>query len=195
MGCSCNNKIKKYNYKNVRYQDENNKTKPFEICPYCAFKHLSYSLVLNNPYQCIGELYLAYKHLQGNFQSLSIKIIDMINRILENDLKISHLLIYRLADEAHELAIKHKENNENIGQIKQLDLDDKLKDRYIVYISAANQLYNHQQGYKDVNYQYVLGMLQLAVEYAPNEDKKTYTRNIWKAVENGQKLNIIDVLY
>ena len=198
MSCSCSKKLNSVSYKGIRIIDQNNDTLPFEVCPYCAFKHLAYAFIVapKDQYQCIGELFLAYKHLQNNFKDISMKIIDLINLILSK--KYNHVplkFILKLEDEVHELAIKYKEANEDLPQSSSdEDLDEKISDKFTVYICGANELYNHELGYKDLNYKYVLGLLQLAIEYAPNEEKKNLTRSAWKIVESGEDIDLLDLL-
>ncbi len=197
MSCSCSNRSKFYSFKGIKYIDKDQKTLPFEICPYCAFKHLTYAFITapKNEYQCIGELYLAFKHLGNTFPEISNEIIDLINLILSK--KYPHVpmkFILKLEDKVHELALKYKEENENLPEAtSEIDFDQRISDRFTVYISAANELFNHEQGYKDVNYKFVLGLLQIAVEDAPDEEKKVLTRNVWKLIEQGQDIDILDI--
>lgn len=198
MSCSCTKKLNTVSYKGIRIIDKDSKTLPFQICPYCAFKHLAYAFIIapKDQYQCIGELYLAFKHLENTFPQISSKIISLINLILSK--KYQHIpmkFILTIADEVHQLAIKYKEQNQNLPETSSnIDFDKEITNKFIVYICAANQLFSHQQGYKDINYKYVLGLLQLAIDYAPNEDKKVYTRSAWKMIENGEAINILDIL-
>ena len=198
MSCSCSKNIKNVSYKGIKVIDKDSKTLPFQICPYCAFKHLAYAFIIapKDQYQCIGELYLAFKHLENTFPDISKEIIDLINLILSK--KYNHVpmkYILKLEDKVHNLAIKYKEQNQNLPETSSnIDFDKEITDKFIVYICAANQLYNHQQGYKDINYKYVLGLLQLAVDYAPSEQKKIQTRSAWKMIENRQSINILDIL-
>ena len=198
MSCSCSKKLNTLSYKGIRYIDEDQKTLPYEVCPYCAFKHLAYAFTIapRSEEQGIGELYLALKHLGTLFPYHSEKIIAVINEIISMKYKhvpLAHIM--KLADMVHDLVIKYKENNEELPKEEvEMDFDKELIDPFKVYICAANELFNHEQGYKDVNYKFVLGLLQMAVDFAPNEEKKIITRSAWKMIEAGEDVDLLEIL-
>ena len=72
MPCKCKMKNVKVGIE-VRNENMTSITKihPFETCPYCAAKHMSYALVKlnedNDQLRYIGQVYLAYKHLEKYF--------------------------------------------------------------------------------------------------------------------------------
>jgi len=198
MSCSCTKKLNSVSYKGIRYIDGDQKTLPYEICPYCAFKHLAYafSIAPRSEERAIGELYLALKHLQNNFPYQSEKIIAVINDIISKKyphIPLTHIM--KLADMVHEIVIKYKENNEELPKEEvDIDFDKEMIDPFTVYICAANELFNHEQGYKDINYKFVLGLLQMAVDFAPNEEVKNYVRSAWKMIEAGEDVDLLDLL-
>lgn len=195
MACSCNKKVNTYTSKKIIDQSEDEKTRPFEICPLCAFKHLSYCLALNDPLRIIGELFLACKHLQGNFEDESKTIIDIINRITENQYHIPHFQIRRLTENVHQIALNFKQENDEKQGVKTSNFEELIKDKFTVFVSAANQLFNHETGYEDINFSFVLGLLQLAADNAPDEEKKQIARNAWKLIQSGEKnINLIKYL-
>lgn len=187
MACTCNKKVNTYASKKIIEQPEEEKTRPFEICPLCAFKHLSFCLVLNDPLRIIGELFLAYKHLQSTFEDESKTIIDIINRITQNQYHVPHFQMRCLTENVHQIALNFKQENDEKQDVKTSDFEELIKDKFTVFSSAANQLFNHETGYEDINFTFVLGLLQLAADNAPDEEKKQLARNTWKLIQSGEK--------
>lgn len=176
------------------------KIHPFETCPYCAVKHLGYALVKlnedNDELRYIGQVYLAYKHLEKFFKEEAKKCFELINDFFEE--KIDKDKIESIVKEIHNLAINFD------GEIKEentLNLEKSLKPffRSALYVIAAGELYNFEVGYKDVNTPYVIGLLQKAAEeHLENVSKDDINydsfgikfRMIWKKIENNDDQEI-----
>lgn len=199
MACSCK-KIKNIKVENANINlNESKKIKPFETCPYCASKHMSYALVKlnedNDQLRYIGQVYLAYKHLEKYFINEAKLCFELITDFFQD--KIYQDKIENVVNIIHNLAVNF---NEEIKEGQNLNLEKDLKPffRSALYIIAAGELYNFEVGYKDVNTPYVIGLLQRAAEEhieSIEKDDIRYEsfqiklRMLWKKIENNDDEN------
>lgn len=165
-------------------------TEPYETCPQCALKHISYAIVnFYNVLKCLSEVYLAYKHLERYFKDEAKLCFEFIEDYFNS--KYDKDKLEKITEIIHNLAINY---NEDIVEGEPLNLENKLNShqRAALYILAASELYNYEAGYKDVNAPYVIGLLQNAAEahIEENVDEKfsNNLRLLWKKIENGEKL-------
>lgn len=187
MSCSCKNI-------NLKLNDNfETNTDPFETCPLCAYKHLSYALIkfLNNEIdRSIGQIYLAYRHLNLNFENESKFIFNLIMLFFNDELTIEK--IKESTQSIHNLATNHKNIVEKVNfknNIK-LNLENELFGYQRIYLNlvAINELFNYEVGYKDINTSYVIGLLQECSEFEKNIYSKNKFRNIWKLIESDFKI-------
>ena len=178
MGCSCNKKNKEVNLETI--------IEPFDTCLYCAFKHISYSLVLlkteETPIRALSQLYLAFKHLEKKYDELSKEIFDVIFYFFKN-LNLDDKKILNIS-----LKIQKEIKNENEDEIKEhscLNLEEKkLFNEHLkfLYLAVVQELYEYEVGYEKINSPWIMGLLQRASENADYNDKDEI-RRIWKNYE------------
>ena len=85
---------------------------PYDICKQCAIKHLSYALIKYNKNEiarCIGQLYLAYLHLNRGYRIEATKVFELIQNIFNNSCTNAQLteLIEYLNTSTNEIESKH----------------------------------------------------------------------------------------
>lgn len=193
MSCSCKNKnviLSSVISSNV-IQTAEEKTKPFEICPLCAFKHISYSLMLfpTEKERSIANAFLAYKHLEKQFKEEATLCFDLITKFLNNTLVINDF--YNVIEKLQQLAVTQSEKDEVFSEnLENLNLEKNLENlqQCFLCIISAGELYNNEFGYKDVNTSYVIGLLQLAIEKEYFDTWKKRIREIWKKIESGENV-------
>lgn len=157
MGCNCKRKKQKR-----QLNDQQKKTTPFQTCPLCAYKHISFCSVLDEDVDKLGELYLCYRHLCKTFPQVSKSIFDIITDYFKNGV-FNQQLITDSAISVHNIAMQSINNNvqsfQVLQNVQQLQMMLPQMQRAVLLLSAADRMHNHQVGYFDVNRQYVIELL------------------------------------
>ena len=186
MACSCKKRI------DITINNEPIEldTKPFETCPLCAFKHLSYALVKydENILRSIANIYLAYKHLEKNFKEEATLCFNLIKLFFDKNLNKTSL--NEVIERLHNLAINYigKDTSFTEGEVMNLENDLKPLHKSSLYTLAAYELYNFEVGYQDINTPYVIGLLQEAAEFELFLNWKMKIRDLWKQIEANEKI-------
>lgn len=190
MACSCKNII------TIDGKSLETNTNPFETCPLCALKHLSYALIKFNEdkVRCLAQIYLAYKHLCLEFQEESTICFNLINDYFNNELNLENLKV--CVDKIHNLAILSKNKEYTYTNNLSLHFEKVLSPYQLIYLKLLiiNELYNFEIGYKDINTPYVIGLLQECGELVKIDYLKTKFRVFWKMIETDSSLSSDNVL-
>ena len=200
MPCSCNfqktnNQLIKNGYISI-YQTN---ILPFDTCPICAIKHLSYALIKfdNQKQRCLANLYLAYKHLYKAFDIQTTKCFQLIKKFLTNTLTKQNILqIISLIQILIEEYKKHPDNYKDKSIENYKILQNLLTNKQVLYIKllACNELYNFEVGYKDINTPYIIGLLQECTQLEDSLIWKNKIREQWKNIEANKHLSSKDFL-
>lgn len=179
MACSCVKNRKNINQNNL---NEFPTIQPFQTCLYCAYKHLSYALILiettNQNLRAIGEIYLAFKHVEKSYlDSIGISIFQILKDFFKNkqiDLKMLKITISKIQD----LIDKNLENEEiYISNYEQKNFNS--TQLCFLYLICAYELLFFQTGYEYINKPYAIGLLQRAAENTITP-QRLKIRNFWK---------------
>lgn len=190
MSCSCKNII------TIDGKSLETNTNPFETCPLCALKHLSYAIIKfnENKVRCLAQIYLAYKHLCLEFYEESNLCFNLINDYFNDKLNLENLK--ECVNRIHNLAISLKNDEIDFTNNLSLNFEKDLLPYQLIYLKLLiiNELYNFEIGYKDINTPYVIGLLQECGELTEIEYLKIKFRTLWKMIETESKLSSESVL-
>lgn len=164
-------------------------TLPFETCIECCKKHLSYALVLESgfeSYRTLGQLYLAYKHLEKFY----IKEAEMLFEMIKDYFKTFKADIHKINEF---ISMLNKMEVKKVEDGPCLNLEEKIFSRpqlFILYFISSVELLSYEVAYHEVNKPYAIGLLLRAAEMVV-EPKRLKLRIFWKDTEkfNFHELN------
>lgn len=166
---------------------EKEKITPLDTCLECVYKHLSYANVLEEDSRKIGQIYLAYKHIEKGNAEFATSLFKIIEKYLKES-KLNNDEIYSNILKLENIRIDEEKENLNLEE-KYLN-EDELEALYLI---AVNELIK-EIGYEKINKPFIIGYLQKAADISKNN--KNIIRNIWKIYfKTNEFMNIDEIIF
>ena len=167
---------------------KNKKIRPFDSCIYCAHKHASAALALSSVFEkniliklrIISQLNLSMWHLNKSYFRLINSYKNIINKILRNDEYKSDLT------NLVEFLWENKDNNINDVSTNETNYyEENTLINGVILLSNALELLRYEYSYRNINYSYAIGQLNLAM-WCFQDINQIYAgrcRELYKSIE------------